>query len=143
MPRGVKVEATEYPMAVRPLTPDEGCEVIAEHVEVETGKGNDALDRRTKLAEALAKARRAKVPVVVAKLCRLSRDVAFISGLMAQRAFIVAELGADAVQAENQTTVSVGKSLSTCPNFRHHLSGIVVNTMRAFLPRQQYSLCRL
>jgi DNA invertase Pin-like site-specific DNA recombinase len=86
MPRGVKVEATEYPMAVRPLTPDEGCEVIAEHVEVETGKGNDALDRRTKLAEALAKARRAKVPVVVAKLCRLSRDVAFI----------VAELGADA-----------------------------------------------
>jgi DNA invertase Pin-like site-specific DNA recombinase len=34
---------------------------------------------------------------VVAKLCRLSRDVAFISGLMAQRVpFIVAELGADA-----------------------------------------------
>jgi len=64
---------------------------------IETDKGNDALDRRTKLAEALAKARGAKVPVVVAKLCRLSRDVAFISGLMAQRvAFIVAELGADA-----------------------------------------------
>lgn len=35
--------------------------------------------------------------MVVAKLCRLSRDVAFISGLMAQRVpFIVAELGADA-----------------------------------------------
>jgi DNA invertase Pin-like site-specific DNA recombinase len=35
--------------------------------------------------------------VVVAKLCRLSRDVAFISGLMAQRVpFIVAELGAEA-----------------------------------------------
>jgi DNA invertase Pin-like site-specific DNA recombinase len=34
---------------------------------------------------------------VVAKLDRLSRDVAFIAGLMAQRApFIVAELGADA-----------------------------------------------
>jgi hypothetical protein len=33
---------------------------------------------------------------VVAKLCRLSRDVAFISGLMVQRVpFIVAELGAD------------------------------------------------
>jgi DNA invertase Pin-like site-specific DNA recombinase len=31
------------------------------------------------------------------KLCRLSRDVAFISGLMAQRVpFIVTELGADA-----------------------------------------------
>jgi DNA invertase Pin-like site-specific DNA recombinase len=35
--------------------------------------------------------------VLVAKLCRLSRDVAFISGLMSQRVpFIVAELGADA-----------------------------------------------
>jgi hypothetical protein len=35
--------------------------------------------------------------LVVAKLCRLSRNVAFISGLMAQRVpFIVAELGADA-----------------------------------------------
>src|SRR5215472_310769 len=34
--------------------------------------------------------------VIVAKLDRLSRDVAFISGLMAQRVpFIVAELGAD------------------------------------------------
>jgi DNA invertase Pin-like site-specific DNA recombinase len=71
--------------------------VVAEFVEVETGKGNDALDRRPKLAEAPAKARKAKAPVVVAKLCRLSRDVAFISGLMAQRVpFIVTELGADA-----------------------------------------------
>jgi DNA invertase Pin-like site-specific DNA recombinase len=35
--------------------------------------------------------------VVVAKLDRLSRDVAFVAGLMAQRVpFIVAELGADA-----------------------------------------------
>jgi hypothetical protein len=34
---------------------------------------------------------------VVAKLDRLSRDVAFIAGLMAQRVpFIVAELGTDA-----------------------------------------------
>jgi DNA invertase Pin-like site-specific DNA recombinase len=75
----------------------EGREVVAEFVEIETGKGSDALDRRPKLAEALAKARKAKAPVVVAKLCRLSRDVAFISGLMAQRVpFIVAELGADA-----------------------------------------------
>jgi hypothetical protein len=36
-----------------------------------------ALDRRPQLAAALAKARKARVPVVVmAKLCRLSRDVA-------------------------------------------------------------------
>ena len=42
-------------------------------------------------------ARTAKCAVIVAKLDRLSRDVAFVSGLMAQRVpFIVAELGADA-----------------------------------------------
>jgi DNA invertase Pin-like site-specific DNA recombinase len=75
----------------------EGCEVVGEYVEVETGKDADALERRPKLAAALAQARKGKAAVVVAKLCRLSRDVAFISGLMAQRVpFIVAELGADA-----------------------------------------------
>jgi DNA invertase Pin-like site-specific DNA recombinase len=41
--------------------------------------------------------RAAKSPVIVSKLDRLSRDVAFISGLMAQRVpFIVAELAPDA-----------------------------------------------
>lgn len=75
----------------------EGFELIAEHVEVETGKGSDALDRRPQLKAALEDARKAKVPVIVAKLDRLSRDVAFVAGLMAQRVpFIVAELGADA-----------------------------------------------
>jgi DNA invertase Pin-like site-specific DNA recombinase len=75
----------------------EGLEIAGEFVEVETGKGADALDRRPQLAAALGKARKAKAPVVVAKLCRLSRDVAFISGLMASKVpFIVAELGADA-----------------------------------------------
>ncbi|GEO18733.1 recombinase family protein [Microvirga aerophila] len=75
----------------------EGFEIIAEHVEVETGKGADALDRRPELVKALAAAKRRKCPVLVAKLDRLSRDVAFIAGLMAQRVpFIVAELGADA-----------------------------------------------
>jgi DNA invertase Pin-like site-specific DNA recombinase len=75
----------------------EGFTIVAEHVEVETGKGSDAIDRRPQLAAALAAAKRAKCPVAVAKLDRLSRDVAFISGLMAQRvAFVVAELGPDA-----------------------------------------------
>jgi DNA invertase Pin-like site-specific DNA recombinase len=64
---------------------------------VETGKGSDALDRRPRLAKALEVARMKRCPVVVAKLDRLSRDVAFIAGLMANRVpFIVAELGADA-----------------------------------------------
>jgi len=92
---GLGIEAQRE--AIARFAATEGCEVLAEFVEVETGKGSDALDRRPKLAEALAKARKAKAPVVVAKLCRLSRDVAFISGLMAQRVpFIVTELGADA-----------------------------------------------
>ncbi len=75
----------------------EGLKVIAEFVEAETGKGADALDRRPQLAAALAAARSAKCSVLVSKLDRLSRDVAFVSGLMAQRVpFIVAELGRDA-----------------------------------------------
>jgi DNA invertase Pin-like site-specific DNA recombinase len=75
----------------------EGFEIAAEFVEVETGKGADALDRRPQLAAALATGRQTKCPVIVAKLDRLARDVAFISGLMAQRVpFIVAELGRDA-----------------------------------------------
>jgi len=84
--------------AVARFAQAEGFEVIAEYTEVETGKGSDALDRRPQLAAALAQARKHdKCPVVVAKLDRLSRDVHFVSGLMAHRVpFIVAELGADA-----------------------------------------------
>jgi DNA invertase Pin-like site-specific DNA recombinase len=75
----------------------EGLTIIAEFVEAETGKGADALDRRPKLAAALASAKAAKCCVLVSKLDRLSRDVAFVAGLMAQRVpFIVAELGRDA-----------------------------------------------
>jgi DNA invertase Pin-like site-specific DNA recombinase len=74
----------------------EGLTVVAEHVEVETGKGADALERRPVLATALAEARRRRCPVVVSKLDRLSRDVAFIATLMVERVpFIVAELGRD------------------------------------------------
>lgn len=74
----------------------EGIELIAEFQEVETGKGADALNNRPQLAAALAEAKRRNCPVIVAKLDRLSRDVAFIASLMSKRTpFIVAELGAD------------------------------------------------
>src|SRR5262249_52326180 len=63
----------------------EGFEIVREFIEIETGKGADALDRRPQLAAALAEARRRRCPVAVAKLDRLSRDVHFISGLMAER----------------------------------------------------------
>src|SRR4029077_9227958 len=74
-----------------------GLEIMAEFVEVETGKGSDALDRRPQLSAAQKMAQKRKAPIIVAKLDRLSRDVHFISGLMTHRTpFIVAELGADA-----------------------------------------------
>ena len=71
-----------------------GFTVVAEHQEVETGQGSDALDRRPMLRKALAQAKKLICSIVVAKLDRLSRDVHFISGLMTQRVpFLVAELG--------------------------------------------------
>jgi hypothetical protein len=66
---------------------------MAIYTEVETGQGSDALDRRPQLAVALKEARRQRCSIAVAKLDRLSRDVHFISGLMAHRvAFLVADL---------------------------------------------------
>jgi hypothetical protein len=63
----------------------EAFELAESFVEEESGKGADALDRRPRLAAALATAKRRRCPILVAKLDRLSRDVAFISGLMSQR----------------------------------------------------------
>ena len=75
----------------------EGFQIAGEYVEVETGEGSDAIDRRPHLGAALAAARKVKCSIAVAKLDRLSRDVHFISGLMSHKVpFIVAELGADA-----------------------------------------------
>jgi len=91
---GLGIEAQRE--AIARFVGAQGLTLAGEFVEVETGKGADALDRRPQLAAALAQARKAKCSVIVAKLDRLSRDVAFISGLMAQRVpFVVAELGAD------------------------------------------------
>src|SRR6201994_3574410 len=91
---GLGIEAQRATLARFAET--EGFEIIAEMVEIETGKGSDALDRRPQLAAALATARRHRCSVAVAKLDRLSRDVHFISGLMAHRVpFLVAELGSD------------------------------------------------
>jgi DNA invertase Pin-like site-specific DNA recombinase len=101
---------------------DEGFEIVAEFVEVETGKGSDALERRPQLAASLAKARVLRCPIAVAKLDRLSRDVHFISGLMAHRVpFLVAELGPDvdpfvlhlyAALAEKERALIAGRTKS-------------------------------
>src|SRR5215831_19744686 len=80
---GLGIEAQRHALAQFAQT--EGFEVAREFVEVETGKGADALDRRPQLKAALAVARKLKCHVAVAKLDRLSRDVHFISGLMAHK----------------------------------------------------------
>jgi len=83
--------------AIERFAEAEGFEIAETFLEVETGKGSDALDRRPQLRAALDKARLMRSPVIIAKLDRLSRDVAFISTLMAQRVpFIVASLGVNA-----------------------------------------------
>ena len=83
--------------AIKRFAELDGLEILQELVEAESGKGSDVLDRRPVLAAALNAAKAAKCFVLVAKLDRLSRDVAFVAGLMAQRVpFVVAELGRDA-----------------------------------------------
>src|SRR6267143_969782 len=92
---GLGLEAQQTSIAL--FCEVEGFAIQATFTEVETGKGFDALERRPQLAAALAEAKKLKSAVIVAKLDRLSRDVAFIAGLMAQRVpFIVTELGIDA-----------------------------------------------
>jgi DNA invertase Pin-like site-specific DNA recombinase len=82
--------------AIEHFAASNGYAIAERFVEVETGKGADALESRPKLKAALVAARKQKCPVLVAKLDRLSRDVHFISGLMVHKvAFIVAELGPD------------------------------------------------
>ena len=91
---GLGLEAQKK--AIASFAAAEGFTVVAEFTEIETGKGADALDRRSELKAALKAAKKAKASVAVAKLDRLSRDVAFISGLMSQKVpFIVVSLGRD------------------------------------------------
>ncbi len=55
-----------------------GGVIVAQHVEVESGKRSD----RPELAKALQAARKAKATLLIAKLDRLARNVAFIANLM-------------------------------------------------------------
>ncbi len=81
---------------IRAFAKAEGYKLTGTFEEHESGKGTDALERRPQLAAAIKAAKKAGGPVIVSKLDRLSRDVHFISGLMAHKvAFIVTELGGD------------------------------------------------
>jgi DNA invertase Pin-like site-specific DNA recombinase len=63
---------------------------LVEFVEVETGKGANALDRRPKLREALDLCKKTGATLLIAKLDRLARNVHFISGLMESKVKFVA-----------------------------------------------------
>ncbi len=75
--------------AVDSFAGSHGSRVLAEYKEVETGKRAD----RPELAKAIAQAKRSRATLVVAKLDRLARNVAFTSALM--------ESGVDFVACDN------------------------------------------
>lgn len=65
-------------------------EVLEEFIEVETGKGADALAKRPQLKAALDACRKKEAALVIAKLDRLARNVHFVSGLMESKVKFVA-----------------------------------------------------
>jgi DNA invertase Pin-like site-specific DNA recombinase len=73
---GLGLEAQEA--AVQSYARQVGGRIVATYTEVESGKRSD----RPELAKALAHARRNKATLTVAKLDRLSRNVAFLSRVM-------------------------------------------------------------
>jgi DNA invertase Pin-like site-specific DNA recombinase len=71
----------------------QGFTITQTYIEVESGKGADALARRPQLAAALVACEQAGATLVVAKLDRLTRSVHFGSGLLlnSKQSFRVAE----------------------------------------------------
>jgi DNA invertase Pin-like site-specific DNA recombinase len=65
-------------------------ELVGEFVEVETGKGADALAKRPQLRAALDMCKKKGARLLIAKLDRLARNVHFVSGLMESRVKFVA-----------------------------------------------------
>jgi DNA invertase Pin-like site-specific DNA recombinase len=83
--------------AIERFARDNGFEITSTFTEIQSGKGANALERRPQLAAAMKAAKKAKGYVLVSKLDRLSRDVHFISGLMAHKVrFKAADLPPDA-----------------------------------------------
>ena len=70
-----------------------GGKIESSYTEVESGKRAD----RPELAKAIAHARRSKATLVIAKLDRLARNVAFVSALM--------EAGCDFVAVDNAAAI--------------------------------------
>lgn len=83
---GLGLEAQQK--AVQHYLVEKGAELVAEFVEVESGKKMDK--QRPELAAALDACKKHKAVLVVAKLDRLARNVHFISGLMEAKVKFVA-----------------------------------------------------
>jgi DNA invertase Pin-like site-specific DNA recombinase len=84
---GLGLEAQDA--AITAYAASVGGDVVGHYTEVESGKRAD----RPELAKAVAHAKRAKARLVIAKLDRLARNVAFVSALM--------ESGVDFVACDN------------------------------------------
>jgi len=92
--------------AVERFAAGNGMAVINKYVEVETGKGANALVKRPQLAAALAEAKKQRATVVVAKLDRLARNARFLLTLI--------ESGADVAFADMpQVAGPMGKFILT------------------------------
>jgi DNA invertase Pin-like site-specific DNA recombinase len=92
---GLGLEAQK--IAIEAFAAREGITISGWFSECQSGKRvSDTLADRPQLSAALRASQELSGPVLVSKLDRLSRDVHFISGLMAHKVpFLVAELGAD------------------------------------------------
>lgn len=80
--------------AVEEFARRQGVTILRDYTEVESGKRSD----RPELAKAIGHAKLAKVTLVVARLDRLARNVAFLSSLM--------ESGIDFIACDNPNATS-------------------------------------
>src|SRR5262245_62149549 len=108
---GLGVEAQRE--AVRRYLLSHHGEQIAEFVEVESGKRSD----RPQLAAAMALAKKRKATLLVAKLDRLSRSVAFIATLMDSKGF---DLAIADMPGANRLTLHV---LAAAAEHERHMIG--------------------
>lgn len=77
---------------IQQFVENEGGVIISDYTEIMSGGEND----RPVLCKAMQEAKKKKCWIVVSKLDRLSRDIAFITDLMSKGVkFVVAELGHD------------------------------------------------
>lgn len=94
---GLGLEAQKE--AISNYASSNNCEITDEFVEVESGKNND----RPVLKEALELCEISGARLVIAKLDRLSRNVAFLSGLMEAKANKVKFIACDNPEASDLT----------------------------------------